>query len=85
MGKKDADWYVMSRINLLRFFDVNQTGHRSEFLNRLYQRLSIALRVKKTSDIQGIYLVHLSKKHFLFRVGRCVHLQGKLAVFFINK
>ena len=61
MGTKDADWWVMSRINLLSFFDVNQTEHGSEVLNGLYQRFFSPLRDlkfrrserEKTSGIQG--------------------------------
>ena len=45
----------MSRINLMSFFNVNQTGHGSEGLKGLYQRISrrfatrysVALREKK--------------------------------------
>ena len=51
----------MSRINLLSYFDVNQTGLGSEVLNGLYQRFFSLLRGslirrskrEKTSGIPG--------------------------------
>ena len=52
----------MSSINLLSFFDVNQTGHGSEVLNRLHQTFYLYLPLRdslfrrskreKTSGIQ---------------------------------
>ena len=66
----------MSRIKLLGFFDVNQTGHGSEVVKGLYQRFFPGSRLKGMPQKDLINIRNYDVRHLIPKVCSAVLKNG---------